>query len=191
MLTEPFRINEVLLRINDLPPGRDTRGPARPDLSARLGICRLPGRSGDLAGDMALIVAWSPDIVISMTEMTEMQEKGAAQLITLLTTAGIAHARFPIRDFGAPENTDARWPVISCRLHSILNRGGRVLMHCLGGKGRSGMIALRLMTERGIPAREALAILRDSRPGAVETDAQEAWGAAGAAKDTLNAAPTA
>lgn len=184
MLIEPFKID-------DLPLGRNARDPARSAPSARLGICRLPGRSGDLAGDMALIAAWTPDIVVSMTETTEMQEKGAAHLVAALATAGIAHTHFPIRDFGAPENTDARWPALSRRLHIILDQGGRVLVHCLGGRGRSGMIALRLMTERGIPAHKALATLREARPGAVETDAQEAWGAAGEAKDTLNVAPPA
>ena len=30
---------------------------------ARIGICRLPGRSGDLEGDLAMIRHWRPDLI--------------------------------------------------------------------------------------------------------------------------------
>ena len=40
---------------------------------------------------------------------------------------------------------------------------------------RSGMIALRLMVERGADPDEALKRLRAVRPGAVETDEQRLW----------------
>jgi hypothetical protein len=162
MLIEPFRINEI-----DVASG------------ARLGICRLPGRSGDLAGDMKSLVQWRPALVVSMTETVEMQEMGAAGLIEALTVAGIAHAHFPIRDFGVPENPDIRWPPLSRQLQDVLDQGQGLLLHCLGGKGRSGMVAMRLLTERGMPPAEALAVVRAAKAGAVETDAQAAWGADG------------
>lgn len=161
MPIEPFRISD--LTFNN---------------GARLGLCRLPGRSGDLAGDVEAIRLWAPAIVVSMTEAAEMAEKGAGDLIATLGQTSIAHAHFPIRDFGAPETTDARWPALARRLHAVLDGGGAVLLHCLGGKGRSGMVAMRLMTERGIAGPEALTAIRDIRPGAVETPEQEAWAAA-------------
>lgn len=161
MPIEPFRISNLTF-----------------DNGARLGLCRLPGRSGDLAGDVEAIRLWSPAIVVSMTETAEMAEKGAVDLIAALGRKSISHAHFPIRDFGAPESVDARWPALAGRLHAILDGGGAVLLHCLGGKGRSGMVAMRLMTERGIAGPDALAAIRRIRPGAVETPAQEAWAAA-------------
>lgn len=161
MPIEPFRISDLTF-----------------DNGARLGLCRLPGRSGNLVGDIEAIRLWSPAIVVSMTETSEMAEKGAGELIAALGQIPIAHAHFPIRDFGAPESADARWPVLARRLHAILDGGGAVLLHCLGGKGRSGMVAMRLMAERGVPAPDALAAIRHIRPGAVETPAQEVWAAA-------------
>jgi len=56
-----------------------------------------------------------------------------------------------------------------------LQGGGRVLIHCRGGCGRSGMAALRLMIESGEEAGAALSRLRALRPCAVETEAQMAW----------------
>lgn len=158
---EPFQISSITLASG-----------------ARLGLCRLPGRSGDLAGDVARITAWAPAIVVSMTETAEMQDKGGAGLGVALATAGIAHAHFPIRDFGIPDKGDAGWLALSARLHAVLDQGGSVLLHCLGGKGRSGMIALRLMIERGMAPAPALDMLRRHRPGAVETAEQEQWAVA-------------
>ena len=161
MPIEPFRISDLTF-----------------ENGARLGLCRLPGRSGDLAGDVEAIRVWSPAVVVSMTETVEMAEKGAGDLIAVLGRLSIAHAHFPIRDFGAPESGDTRWPALAHHLHAILDGGGAVLLHCLGGKGRSGMVAMRLMGERGIPAPEALVAIRRIRAGAVETPQQEAWAAA-------------
>lgn len=146
---------------------------------ARIGICRLPGRYGDLAGDVAQIVEWRAALVVSMTEADEMVAKGAGGLGAALGAAGIGWRHFPIHDYGAPANADLRWPLLSQELHAALDQGQAVLLHCAGGKGRSGMVALRLLTGRGLAADVALAMIRAVRPGAVETQAQEAWGGSG------------
>lgn len=148
----------------------------RLDNCARLGIAPLPGRWGNASGDMAAIRAWAPDIVVSMTEAGEMARHRMADLAGLLARDGIDHAAFPIRDFGTPE-VAGDWPALAARLHRILDDGGAVLAHCYGGRGRSGMVLMRLMVERGYPPADALDAIREVRPGAVETAAQQEWGA--------------
>ncbi len=145
---------------------------------ARLGICPLPGRSGDGLRDIGAVLRWQPDLVISMTEQSEMERHNMGDLEGLLLAASIPWLHFPIRDFGAPD-AGADWKTVSDRAHAILDRGGAVLAHCYGGQGRSGMVLLRLMVERGQSSETALSDLRRKRPGAVETDAQFAWAAAG------------
>lgn len=142
----------------------------------RIGLARLPGRSGDIAGDVAAICHWGARLVLSMTESAEMAAGGAGELAPRLAACNIAHHHFPIRDFGAPERTDERWPALSQTLHARLDAGEAVLVHCMGGKGRSGMLALRLLTERGMEPEAALRLIRQMRPGAVETPEQEIWG---------------
>lgn len=142
----------------------------------RLGIARLPGRSGDLVGDIDAIRRWGARLVLSLTESDEMAAHGAGELAARLAECGLAHHHFPIRDFGAPEQADARWPDLSRALHARLDAGEGLLLHCMGGKGRSGMLALRLLTERGMEPGAALALIRHVRPGAVETTEQENWG---------------
>jgi protein-tyrosine phosphatase len=143
---------------------------------ARLGIAPLPGRYGDGLADLSILAKWAPDVVVSMTELSEMERHNMGELEGLFSQFEIDWAHFPIRDFGAPEGM-AQWPELSTKLHRVLDAGGAVLAHCYGGHGRSGMVLLRLMVERGEDAKDALARLRAVRPRAVETDAQFAWAA--------------
>jgi protein-tyrosine phosphatase len=141
-----------------------------------LGLCRLPGRYGELQKDVAFIQAWKPALVLSMTEKTEMEALGAAELPRVLFENNIGWRHFPIPDFGVPEPMiEANWPKISKEIHDHILAKNNVLLHCRGGIGRSGMVALRLMIEFGEQPDEALQRLRLVRAGAVETDAQLAW----------------
>jgi protein-tyrosine phosphatase len=145
------------------------------DGGGRVGLAPMPGRGADLTADVDMIASWTPRLVVTLAEDKELAEKGAATLPQLLAARGIAHRSFPIVDYGAPQAGDAAWAAVSGDLHSVLDAGGGVLVHCMGGCGRSGMIALRLMVERGEAPEAALARLRAERPCAVETDQQLEW----------------
>ncbi len=143
---------------------------------SRIGICRLPGLLGQLELDLACVRQWKPAIVLSLTERGEMAAYGCTDLEQRLARDAIAWSHLPIRDFGGLGGSNAEaWPALSSHLHEVLDRGEGVLVHCRGGQGRSGMVALRLLVERGEDAAIALSRLRALRPGAVETDEQLAW----------------
>lgn len=142
----------------------------------RIGICPLPGKGDSFEVDLAAVLSWEPVLVLSMTEISEMEAAGSASLGGRLDCAGVEWVHLPVRDYGGLSGERAQaWPDLSCRLHDHLNTGKGVLVHCNGGQGRSGMIALRLMVERGEDPDTALRRLRTARPGAVETDEQHAW----------------
>lgn len=130
---------------------------------ARLGIGPLPSEA-----DIAALQDWQPGAVVSMTTSAEMRGLG------LGAAFGPIWHHFPIADFGAPRD-QAAWDALSPKLHAVLDGGGGVFAHCYGGKGRSGLVLLRLMVERGFDPDEALASLRAVRPGAVENEAQRQW----------------
>ncbi|WP_430465232.1 protein-tyrosine phosphatase family protein [Tabrizicola sp.] len=137
-----------------------------------LGLCPMPGRTGDYAGDLAAVLAWRPGLVVTLAETGELAARGAAGLPADLAAAGVDWLHLPIPDFGTPPAALRRdWPAMSARLRA----SPRVLVHCMGGCGRSGMIALRLMIEAGEPPEPALTRLRAARPCAVETKAQMRW----------------
>lgn len=141
-----------------------------------LAISPIPGAEGDYAGDVQHLIEWKPAIVISLVSEVEMVAAGAAGLWHDLVEAGCRWEHLPITDFGVPDDAfEVAWPVVSANARRALMGGGRILVHCRGGCGRSGMVALRLMIELGEAADDALARLRAVRSCAVETDAQMAW----------------
>ncbi len=145
-----------------------------------LGIGPMPGRGGGYARDLAEVLAWGPGLVLTMTTLEELAAKGSEGLPGDLAAAGVAWLHLPIADYGAPSGeTLAAWPVAAARVRGVLAAGGKVWVHCMGGCGRSGTVALRLMVEAGEEPRAALERLRQVRPCAVETPEQFAWAAGG------------
>ncbi len=130
-----------------------------------LGIGPLPTQN-----DIPSLQAWGASAVVTMTTQDELGD------LDLAAAFGPAWFHMPIPDFGAPDAIrQAQWQSLSPKLHAILDASGKVFAHCYGGKGRSGMVLLRLMVERGLDPDQALQDLRRVRPGAVETQAQWLW----------------
>ena len=149
---------------------------AVPVLRGILAISPLPGADGDLEADMQHLGDWRPAMVISMTTAPEMRAAGAGDLGQAVVAQGVRWVHVEVPDFGTPDPAAmAEWRRAAPLALSALRGGGRVLIHCRAGNGRSGMGALRLMVDAGEPHGAALARLRRVRPGAVETEAQLRW----------------
>jgi len=153
-----------------------------PVAGGTLALSPIPGRTRHYGTDRDRLLAWAPALVISMTTQAELDRKGSGGLGRDLAAHGIAWRHLPVPDFGTPgPELDALWPEVSAEALTALGAGGRVLVHCFGGCGRSGMICLRLMVDAGEAPGPALSRLRAMRPCAVETEAQLDWALAGVA----------
>lgn len=146
-----------------------------------IALSPILGRFSPYEADLSTVLAWGPDLVLTMTTSAELDRAGASEFGADLGHVGVAWAHLPIIDFGAPDAAvSASWGDVSVQAAAVLAReGGKILIHCFGGCGRSGMAALRLMVEAGEPPDAALARLRDVRPCAVETADQQAWASSG------------
>lgn len=162
------------LRIATLEPGRRL---------GRVGFTLCPGKHQD----GALSGSWRRDLRL---DLTRIRDWGAAAVLTLMTsdelravradgigaaceTLGLEWHHLPIRDLGIPDDDfEAGWSYAGVRLRDHVRHGRSVLVHCLGGLGRSGMIAARLLVELGLDADSAIRAARAKRPGAIETTAQ-------------------
>lgn len=152
-----------------------------PLLAGQVGLCPLPGRYGDYEGDLDKILAWRPQILLTLTSDIELEAAGAEALSADLAAAGVAWRYLPVCNFRAPcAITAADWPAVSREALAVLAQGGRVLAHCYGGQGRAGMALMRLMVDAGETPEIALERLRAVQPCAVESAAQFAWAGGGA-----------
>lgn len=149
---------------------------ALPVLHGILAIAPAPGSGGDYAADLVHLKDWRPAMVLSMIEGPEMAAAGARDLGHDVMLLGTRWVQVPVRDGGVPGvAAQHSWAEAAPVALMALKGGGRVLIHCRGGCGRSGMAALRLMIAAGEAPEAALARLRAVRPCAVETEAQMRW----------------
>src|SRR5699024_8606507 len=105
-----------------------------------------------------------------------MVAAGAGNLGQDVMLLGTRWVHVPVPENGVPSGEALRnWNRAEPVALAALRGGGRVLIHCRGGCGRSGMAALRLMVAAGEPTETALARLRILRPRALETPSQKRW----------------
>ncbi len=152
-----------------------------------VGLTICPGKRGDSAfgaswerdldADVRVIREWGAAAVVTLIEDHEFEMLGVERLSTAVNDAGMEWHHLPIRDVQVPDaRFEASWASTGVRLGNRLRSGERVLVHCRGGLGRTGMVAARLLVEfAGATPRQALDDVRAVRHGAVETPAQEAW----------------
>ncbi len=150
----------------------------------KVGVTFCPGKhqpeaaSGcwrrDLSSDLDVIEKWGAKAVVTLVEAHELDSLNVPALGSQVRARGIAWLHLPIVDNWIPDAAfEASWKAEARGLHAILDRGGRVLVHCKGGLGRAGTIAARLLIERGSAAREAITAVRRVRLGAIENRTQE------------------
>ncbi|MCE5256607.1 MAG: cyclin-dependent kinase inhibitor 3 family protein [Spirochaetaceae bacterium] len=166
----PLRIDEVVI----------------PKTGGRIGMTSCPGRklarltflyssegNRNLETDLAAIRDWGAEILISLIEEHEYSLVGVTALPKLVP-AGIRYLQLPIEDGSIP---DASWEKSWFRegpvVRTVLQRSGSICIHCMGGYGRTGLVAARLLVEFGSRPEEAIHSVRQARPGAIETLEQE------------------
>ena len=166
--------SEKTLRIDFIRsvPGFSGRFPGR------LGITMLPGRRDrgrDLAEDIAEIRKSGVTCVVCMLSGDEFEAFGVGNLKSAYADAGFDVLYFPVLDQKVPAKRNALKAIdwIAARL----TEGRTVLVHCVGGLGRSGMLAASFLALRcGIAPDDAIELVRESRsPRAVETKDQIAF----------------
>jgi protein-tyrosine phosphatase len=140
-----------------------------------LALCQQPASVGDFAD----IATWKPSVVVTLTKEEEFPVS-AKSLPQHFLEADYDWLHLPITDFGIPALEDVEfWQENLTQLQGVLHDNGRILVHCKGGRGRSGMLLLKLLITQDEDAEAALKRIREIRVGAVETDAQYLWATKG------------
>jgi protein-tyrosine phosphatase len=163
--TQPYRIDTV-----DVPGG------------ATLGLGHCPGRRGgayghrDLDADLAAIEAWGADVFVTLVETSEFARLGVPHFEAAAQASAMRWHHVPIADFGTPDAvTEAAWTRARGDLVGVFARGGKVMLHCAAGLGRTGTIAAKLLVDAGLTPEAAITAVRTARPGTIETGAQQTY----------------
>lgn len=126
----------------------------------------MPGRDGPVGQAVHEIEDCRIDHIICLAPDEEIRRKSPGYAVLLeQDRLSCAIHRFPIPDFGVPEDRTAFLALIR-RIRDSLRRGERLLVHCSAGFGRSGTIATCALVALGLEAGEAQEAVRraGSRP---------------------------
>jgi protein-tyrosine phosphatase len=142
-----------------------------------LGITALPGR-GDLGRslpeDLLALYAERLTHIVPLITDQELLDYGVEGLFSAYQQAGWGVHRLPIPDMGVCSLEEMAGLV--AWLEERLAAGDRVLIHCVGGLGRSGMAVACYLASRGLSAQAAIDAVRRARsPHAIETLEQESF----------------
>lgn len=148
---------------------------ALPERPGIIGLAPVPGRV-DLEADLAAIRAWGAAAVLTLQPQDELEWLGIGHLGRTVAAAGIEWHHLPILDLRAPDDAfEQAWDGVASVVLARLDRGERVMVHCRGGFGRTGTVAARLLVARGMAPAAAMALVRHTRPGSIETSEQELY----------------
>ncbi len=130
----------------------------------------------DLDVDVSAIHAWGATHLITLLEPWEFKDLRIESLPAVVAGKGITWHGLPITDGAAPDERLLKdWLQLSAVLVADMLSGQRIVVHCKGGLGRAGTVAAMLLLQSGEAksASDAIHMVRNARPGAVETKAQE------------------
>jgi protein-tyrosine phosphatase len=167
-VTHPLHIDEVTI----------------PNGSGKIGMTLFPGRrdhlsyrgewARDLDADLDKIVGWKPDCILTLVEQHEFDQLGVPKFEDQVRARGLPLKILPIRDAGVPDDVfEQEWITAGWQVRRMLRNGGRILVHCRAGLGRTGTIAARLLVELGSEPEQAIRAVRAARRDTIQTVGQE------------------
>ena len=153
------------------------------DVRGKIFLTCFPGRNGEK-------ISFEEDIFLE--ELHNFSSQNCSSIVTLVEDKEIENLcdkkffvrkiyshnlkwiHMPIVDLKSPDHKFMdKWQTTKVLLKNDLIEGKNIVIHCMGGKGRSGTIAAILLIEFGEDNKKAIEIVREKRKGAIETEEQE------------------
>tara|TARA_B000000565_G_scaffold244372_1_gene211353 strand:+ start:573 stop:1064 length:492 start_codon:yes stop_codon:yes gene_type:complete len=142
-----------------------------------LGVSQFPGKNlqniFDLSSflkDLQIIKKQKVKIIVSLLPENEKNKLGLDDLIW--SKEEVEYIQFPINDFSVPPKkkfNELKKLISFIKENLMLSK--YVLIHCNGGKGRSGMIAALVL--KAMKEKDPIKKVREKVIGAIETEEQE------------------
>lgn len=145
-------------------------------VGGEIAMTRCPGLGqpqSDALADLRSIRDWGAAWLVTLMERRELEGFGLDTLGRVSQSLGLRWLHAPIADFGAPDSAfEQAWAADGGLIVDHLRAGGRIAIHCLAGLGRTGTVAARILVELGQEPQAAVSLVREARPGAIQSEAQ-------------------
>lgn len=151
-----------------------------------IGMTICPGKKGasqtglpwnrDLGRDLRDIADAGYKSIVTLMEWNEMRYYHMPHIKLEARKADLDWHHFSIIDRNIPNSEQvSEWRDLSKSLQRDIGNFGGVLIHCLGGLGRTGTVAAMLLQDLGMKADVSISEIRKLRPGAIENELQEVF----------------
>jgi protein-tyrosine phosphatase len=139
----------------------DLRRVALPeDIAGALYLAAMPGRYRHIDRDLAEAETYEISIVVCLTPLKEIEAKSVRYAEALEAGSMPFEVRsHPIQDFGHPTDAEA-FAALVVDVTVALRDGERVMIHCAGGIGRTGLVASCVLRALGVEYEAAVATVR-------------------------------
>jgi protein-tyrosine phosphatase len=143
-----------------------------PQKHSYIALSPLPGRV-DLESDLKMISDNGVQNVVTLVSSEELSKYGVPGLLERFGALNIEVLHSPVTDYGLPSVEQAK--TIISWVHKRVKAKENVLIHCVGGLGRSGTImAVYARAYLGKTGEEAIQFVRSIRgEAAIETEEQQ------------------
>jgi len=153
-------------------------------IKGTIGMTMAPGKKGsaiyanwnrDLDADLdTLKTIYKTDIIISLMEDFEFDSLKIPNFREKCAEKSIVNIRFNIVDGSVPKPEQVPdYIKMAKEIKLEAENGKNIVIHCMGGLGRTGTLAACLLVLFGHSNEDAIRVTRQYRKGAIETKTQE------------------
>lgn len=148
-----------------------------PGCAGRLIFTPCPGsQDTSVAEALDTLQAAGAEALITLMPAGELEQNQATELPALCAARKLEWFHLPVADEQVPlADFDHAWAQERERIQTLLGEGRSIAIHCKGGSGRTGLIAARILIERGLPCSEAVVRVQALRPKAIQHPAHVGW----------------
>lgn len=114
--------------------------------------------------------------IITLVSNEELNERNLDCFGESVSDSGLEWFHIPVPDDDIPRDRfEQKWNEVLQKINEYLQGESSVAIHCMGGSGRTGLIAARLMLDQGIDAKQAISKIRELRPKAFSLSEQREY----------------
>ncbi len=140
-------------------------------ITGKLVLHSMPGTKETWSDFILQIQKERVELILSLTSLEEIKEQSSDYADAIVNkTLLIKRIEFEIRDYGIPRDIEAFKLCINKIANSLI-KGRVILIHCLGGIGRTGLAACCILQTLGLGRTDAQGRVKQSGSD-VETQEQ-------------------